>query len=75
MREGRSVSASSACIGASAPQSTALRWIKTFETMGLVRKTADPDDARRYHVRLSRRAVRQMEELIAEAAALIEKGP
>jgi len=50
------VSVSSACIAASVPQTTGLRWLKALEQNGLVKREPDPLDARRTFVVLSEKA-------------------
>lgn len=47
------VSVSSLCIASNVPNTTALRWIQTLECKGLLERTKDPLDARRYFVSLS----------------------
>ncbi|WCT74358.1 winged helix DNA-binding protein [Sphingomonas naphthae] len=47
------VSVSSLCIAAAVPPTTALRWIKSLETEGLVDRVADPEDQRRIFIVLS----------------------
>lgn len=51
------MSVSSLCLGAAVPATTALRWIKTLEDKGIVRRTADPMDGRRVFVSLSDDAI------------------
>lgn len=51
--EGRRVSITSACLAASVPATTALRWIATLEERGLVARVADECDRRRSHLRLA----------------------
>lgn len=72
-REGRSVSITSACVAASVPLTTALRWVQQLEEMKAVLREPDPTDRRRAYIRLSRSTAAAMEgyirELIAEGAA------
>jgi len=49
----RRISVTSLCVGAAVPATTALRWIKTLEDRGLIRRAADPMDGRRIFVSLS----------------------
>lgn len=56
----RKVSVSSLCVGAAVPATTALRWIGTLEKNGLLVRTADRCDARRFFVSLSERAASSM---------------
>lgn len=51
---GRSISVSSAGIGAACPGTTALRWIHALEGMGLITRCADPSDKRRTMVVLTK---------------------
>lgn len=49
----KKVSVTSACIAAAVPATTALRWTTVLESQGLVTRTSDPDDARRYFLHLT----------------------
>lgn len=51
--EGKKISVSSLCVAAAVPMTTALRWITILENEGLVTRTADAGDARRYFLSLS----------------------
>ena len=51
--EGRTVSVSSLCIGAAVPVTTGLRWIKGLENEGVLERTPDPGDGRRFFLRLN----------------------
>jgi hypothetical protein len=51
--EKRSVAVSSLCIAAAVPATTALRWIKTLTDIGLLIRTADPQDGRRVYIELA----------------------
>ena len=51
--ERKTISVTSACIGAAVPSTTGLRWLKVLETEGLVVREHDPDDSRRINVRLT----------------------
>ena len=62
--EGRRESVSSACDGAGAPATTALRKLKQLEEGRWVVREVDPADARRSYVRLSSRATRKMRSLL-----------
>lgn len=59
--EGRTVSVTSACIAAAVPATTALRWLSTLETRGLLERTQDSFDRRRCYVQLSAMGVEAME--------------
>lgn len=54
--KGRSVSVSSAAIGATCPPTTALRWLEVLEERELVRRQPDPRDRRRVYVELTETA-------------------
>ncbi len=60
--EGKSISVTSACIGADVPLSTALRWIGVLETEGLVERSRNLTDHRSTWVSLTDRAVAAMTE-------------
>lgn len=49
------------CIGASVPDTTALRWIKRMTDDGLLKRQDDPLDARRKFIELSHAASAQMQ--------------
>jgi hypothetical protein len=51
--EGNQVSVSSACIGAAAPTSTALRHISHLEQVGLLSRRRHPSDARSTYIELT----------------------
>jgi DNA-binding MarR family transcriptional regulator len=63
---GETVSVSNACRAADAPPSTALRWLQHLEDDRLVERIADPTDARRHFVRLSKRGLERMRAYFAE---------
>lgn len=58
--EGKTVSVSSLCIAAAVPPTTALRWIGTLTTKGLLVRDSDPGDRRRVNLALSERTARAM---------------
>ena len=62
-----------ACIGAAAPQTTAIRWMRVLEMQGLIRRETDRNDARRIYVRLTEPAVRMMRNLLLEAQMIVER--
>ena len=72
--EGRTVSVSSACDGAAAPATTALRKLTQLEEGGWIVREGDPADARRSYVRLSSRATKKMRSLL-KAVCLKKSDP
>jgi len=65
---GREVSVSSACIAASVPATTALRWISVLVDHGYVERSSDSRDGRRALVKLSSMAESNMERLLFKMA-------
>jgi len=63
---GEMVSVSNACRAADAPASTALRWLQHLEDECLVERTADPTDARRHFVQLTKRGAERMHAYFAD---------
>jgi len=61
-KEGKEVSVSSLCIAAAVPATTGLRWIKLLESEGMIERTADPVDARRFNLSLSEATNNELEE-------------
>ncbi|CAM3112942.1 hypothetical protein SPAN111604_04295 [Sphingomonas antarctica] len=61
------VAVSSLCIAAAVPPTTALRWIKAMTDRGLLRRVADPHDARRIFIQLSDEAAIAMEKYLLAA--------
>jgi hypothetical protein len=55
--EGRLISTSSACIGASVASTTGLRWLRTLETQGLVQRAPDQLDRRQRFISLTSSAM------------------
>ena len=68
-REGRSVSITSACVAASVPLTTALRWIQQLEGMNVLLRKPDPTDRRRAYIHLSRSTAAAMERYISDLIA------
>lgn len=62
--DGRLVSAISACEGAAAPQTTALRKLRQLQDARLIVREGDPANARRSYVRLTYLACRKMRGLL-----------
>lgn len=52
-KEGKRISITSACIGAAAPSTTALRWLNILDREGLIEREGDAHDMRRSYVRLT----------------------
>jgi hypothetical protein len=61
------VAVSSLCIAAAVPPTTALRWIKAMTDKGLLRRIADPHDARRIFIQLSDDAAQAMDKYLRAA--------
>ena len=62
--EGRSVSTSSACLGARVPQTTGLRWLDKLEQAGAIVRRAASDDLRMINVELSPQTYEVMTKLL-----------
>lgn len=60
-QEGCRVPVSSLCIAAAVPPTTALRWIAAMTERGLLARTADPNDLRRFHVALTDRTAKALD--------------
>ncbi|HEX7857682.1 MAG TPA: hypothetical protein VF503_28735 [Sphingobium sp.] len=65
----RSVSVSSACIGARVPPTTALRWISLLVERGMIQRTPDAIDARRVYLTLTDDARVRMSAYLLEVSA------
>lgn len=59
--EGNRVCISDACMAASVPTTTALRWVNRLEQLGLVERLSDPEDSRRVYVELTETATGRVE--------------
>ncbi len=55
------ISVSSLCCASNVPATTALRWIGALGREGLIKRTADPHDARRYYISLSEAGLERMD--------------
>lgn len=64
-QRGRKVATGDACIAASCPHTTALRWIDVLVFDGLVTKSPDPTDARRSFVYLTADGIGKMHKALA----------
>jgi len=69
---GKRVSVSSACIGACVPPTTALRWIALLEDEGLLERSPDPLDGRRFFLSLTSSAT---EKMVRYFEAVLEESP
>ncbi|MFL6725211.1 MAG: hypothetical protein ACJ8FS_01700 [Sphingomicrobium sp.] len=67
--EGVRTSVSSLSIGAAVPATTALRWMKTLERRGIIRRIPDPLDGRRIWVELTAEAGEAMAHLLQACPA------
>lgn len=56
------------CEAVNVPSTTALRFIRTLQDEGLVVRTADPFDARRYYLTLSAKGLRAMNDFFDSIA-------
>jgi DNA-binding MarR family transcriptional regulator len=65
--EHQRVAVSSLCIAAAVPATTALRWIKTLTDMGLLVRSADPQDGRRVYIELAPGAAARLEAYLGAA--------
>lgn len=54
------VTVSSLCIASNTPPTTALRWIKVMVDDGLFERSADPNDRRKIHIKLSAKCLHTM---------------
>lgn len=72
-REGKRISITSACIGASAPPTTALRWLNILERHGLIEREGDTRDHRRSYVRLTAAGQERMIDYFSEAGEPISE--
>lgn len=59
----RKVSISSACIASNVPATTALRWLNVLADRGLIEREPDPQDARRFYLKLTDRCDELMSQL------------
>jgi len=63
---GISVSVSSACIGATAPPTTALRYLADLEKRGIIRRFSHPTDKRSLHVQMTEEGMDLMDRICAQ---------
>lgn len=67
--EGKRISVSSACIISGAPSTTALRHLKWLSERGVVLRTKDRNDARRWYVRLGSEYAERVRQHLRQVAA------
>ena len=65
----RRVSVSSLCTASNVPATTALRWITSLQDEGLVERTGDPCDHRRYFMSLSKKGMAAMDGYFGEVGS------
>jgi len=58
-------------LGSAIPATTTLRWLKTFETKGMIWRTADPMDGRRVFVTLTPDTVNALNRFFASMPAQV----
>ena len=66
--KGKNVSVTSACLAASVPATTALRWVSILEQANLITREKDEADARRVFVRLSPLGIEKLTKVFDEIA-------
>jgi predicted transcriptional regulator len=62
---GKDISMTSLCVASHAPQSTAFRYIQLMLNAGLIEREDDPLDRRRINLRLTKRGLASMQELLS----------
>ncbi|MEZ5708456.1 MAG: hypothetical protein R3E02_03590 [Blastomonas sp.] len=67
--DGRQISISSACLAASVPRTTALRWIERLEELRLIERRADQLDRRRSNLSLTPKARHRLSKCMDELFA------
>ena len=68
-QQGKAVSITSACIAASVPSTTALRWINALVSQGYLHRQPDPADGRRAFLSLTVSAREKLDSLFGHGAA------
>ena len=68
--EGRRVSVTSLCHASGVPTTTALRHVERLDELGLIDRTADPIDRRRYWVTARPETLRRVRELVERLRAV-----
>lgn len=67
---GSDVSLSSACIASCSPTSTAMRHVRSMERRGILARSRDPNDARRWFLRLTPRGRSAMRAILSSCGSL-----
>lgn len=70
--EAQEVSVSSACLGAAAPETTALRYVGELERMGLIERHRHAADKRVQLVRLTSKALVLMDEMCGQFSEMMQ---
>lgn len=68
--EGRRVSVTSLCHASGVPTTTALRHVERLDELGLIDRTADPSDRRRFWVTARPDTLRRVRDLVARLRAV-----
>jgi len=71
--DSQQVSVSSACIAASVPMSTALRWVRLMTEAGLLNRWTDPKDRRRDLIALTDKTASSMRDYLAAVHMMLKK--
>jgi DNA-binding MarR family transcriptional regulator len=69
--EGRRVSVTSLCQASGVPTTTALRHVDRLDELGLIDRTADPSDKRRFWITARPDTLKNVRELVAQLRAVI----
>ncbi len=75
VKSDKKVSVSSACIASAVPTSTALRWITVLESLKLIVRTGDPDDARRFFLHLTPQGYAKMTDYFSDQVLQTQRQP
>src|ERR1700754_1862754 len=69
--EGRRVSVTSLCHASGVPTTTALRHVERLDALGLIERSSDPSDKRRFWVTARPDTLKRVRELVARLRAVI----
>lgn len=69
--EGRRVSVTGLCHASGVPTTTALRHVERLDELGLIERTADPEDGRRLWVTARPETLRRVREVLARLRAVV----